>query len=41
LAHTPFAVISDGLQRSDTAMYEWVGLLVYWLTNPSSELFPG
>jgi hypothetical protein len=37
----PFAVTSDGLLRSDTAVHEWVGLLVYWLTNRSSELFPG
>jgi uncharacterized SAM-binding protein YcdF (DUF218 family) len=37
----PFTVMSDGLQRSDTAVHEWVGLLVYWLTNRSSELFPG
>jgi uncharacterized SAM-binding protein YcdF (DUF218 family) len=37
----PFAVVSDGLQRSDTAVHEWVGLLVYWLTERSSELFPG
>jgi uncharacterized SAM-binding protein YcdF (DUF218 family) len=37
----PFAVMSDGLQRSDNAVHEWVGLLVYWLTNRSSELFPG
>jgi hypothetical protein len=37
----PFAVISDGLPRRDTAVHEWVGLLVYWLTNRSSELFPG
>jgi len=37
----PFAVASDGLQRSDTAVHEWVGLLVYWLTKRSSELFPG
>jgi uncharacterized SAM-binding protein YcdF (DUF218 family) len=37
----PFTVMSDGLQRSDTAVHEWVGLLVYWLTKRSSELFPG
>jgi uncharacterized SAM-binding protein YcdF (DUF218 family) len=37
----PFAVMSEGLQRSDTAVHEWVGLLVYWLTKRSSELFPG
>jgi uncharacterized SAM-binding protein YcdF (DUF218 family) len=37
----PFAVMSEGLQQSDTAVHEWVGLLVYWLTKRSSELFPG
>jgi hypothetical protein len=37
----PFAVISDGLPQSDTAVHQWVGLLVYWLNNRSSELFPG
>jgi uncharacterized SAM-binding protein YcdF (DUF218 family) len=37
----PFAVMSVGLQRTDTAVHEWVGLLVYWLTKRSSELFPG
>jgi hypothetical protein len=37
----PFAVTGDGLPRRDTAVHEWVGLLVYWLTNRSSELFPG
>jgi uncharacterized SAM-binding protein YcdF (DUF218 family) len=37
----PFAVMSDGLQRSDTAVHEWIGLLVYWLTKRSSQLFPG
>ncbi|MFD2180583.1 YdcF family protein [Rhodoplanes azumiensis] len=36
----PFASIGDGLRRTDTAMREWVGLLVYWLTGKSSELFP-
>jgi hypothetical protein len=37
----PFAVIGDGLPRSDTAVHERVGFLVYWLANRSSELFPG
>jgi uncharacterized SAM-binding protein YcdF (DUF218 family) len=37
----PFASIGDGLRRTDTAVREWVGLLVYWLTGRSSELFPG
>ena len=36
----PFATVGDGLRRSDTAMREWVGLAVYWLTGRSSELFP-
>lgn len=37
----PSSSIGDGLRRADTAMREWVGLLVYWLTGRSSELFPG
>jgi uncharacterized SAM-binding protein YcdF (DUF218 family) len=37
----PFATVGDGLRRSDTAVREWVGLAVYWLTGRSSELFPG
>jgi uncharacterized SAM-binding protein YcdF (DUF218 family) len=37
----PFDVLSDGLRRTDTAVHEWVGLLIYWLTGKSSELFPG
>lgn len=37
----PFATMGDGLRRSDTAVREWIGLAVYWLTGRSSELFPG
>lgn len=37
----PFGVVSDGLRRTDTAVREWVGLVAYWLTGRSSELFPG
>jgi uncharacterized SAM-binding protein YcdF (DUF218 family) len=37
----PFRTLGSGLERSDTAMREWVGLLVYWLTGRSSALFPG
>jgi uncharacterized SAM-binding protein YcdF (DUF218 family) len=37
----PFVAVSDGLQRTDAAVHEWIGLLVYWLTGRSSELFPG
>jgi uncharacterized SAM-binding protein YcdF (DUF218 family) len=36
----PFMSVGDGLRRTDTAMREWVGLLVYWLTGRTSELFP-
>jgi uncharacterized SAM-binding protein YcdF (DUF218 family) len=39
-AWRPFGSIGDGLRRTDTAMREWVGLFVYWLTGRSSELFP-
>ncbi len=37
---TPFDSVASGLRRADTAAREWVGLLVYWLTGRSSELFP-
>jgi uncharacterized SAM-binding protein YcdF (DUF218 family) len=37
----PFGTLGGGLQRADTAVREWVGLLVYWLTGRSSEFFPG
>jgi uncharacterized SAM-binding protein YcdF (DUF218 family) len=37
----PFPTLGDGLRRTDTAMREWVGLAVYWLTGQSSALFPG
>ena len=36
-----FPTVGDGLRRADTAVREWVGLAVYWLTGRSSELFPG
>ena len=37
----PFATLGDGLRRTDTAVREWVGLAIYWLTGRTSELFPG
>jgi uncharacterized SAM-binding protein YcdF (DUF218 family) len=37
----PFPTLGDGLRRTDTAVREWVGLAVYWLTGRSSALFPG
>lgn len=36
----PFESLADGLKRSDTAVREWVGLVVYWLSGRTSELFP-
>ncbi len=37
----PFATMGDGLRRADTAVREWVGLFMYWITGQSSALFPG
>jgi|SRR5215472_1635909 len=37
----PFVTLSEGLQRTDAAVHEWIGLLVYWLTGRSSEFLPG
>jgi uncharacterized SAM-binding protein YcdF (DUF218 family) len=40
-AWRPFPTLSEGLRRTDTAVREWIGLLAYWLTGRSAELFPG
>jgi uncharacterized SAM-binding protein YcdF (DUF218 family) len=37
----PFDVLADGLKRSDTAVREWIGLVIYWISGRTSELFPG
>lgn len=37
----PFDTVSAGLRRTDTAVREWVGLVVYWLTGRTQTLFPG
>ncbi len=37
----PFGSVGDGLRRVDTAVREWVGLAVYWITGRSSQIFPG
>jgi uncharacterized SAM-binding protein YcdF (DUF218 family) len=37
----PFGKLSWGLSRIDVAVHEWVGLIGYWATGRSSELFPG
>ena len=36
----PFDSIATGLRRTDLAAHEWIGLMAYWLTGRSSELFP-
>ena len=36
----PFPTVGDGLRRTDTAVREWVGLAVYWLSGRSSEFLP-
>jgi uncharacterized SAM-binding protein YcdF (DUF218 family) len=37
----PFEAVSVGLRRTDTAVREWVGLVVYRLTGRTQTLFPG
>jgi len=36
----PFSTLGDGLRRTDTAMREWVGLVVYRMTGRTAALFP-
>lgn len=36
-----FESVPDGLKRTDMAVREWIGLLVYWLTGRSDALWPG
>jgi uncharacterized SAM-binding protein YcdF (DUF218 family) len=36
----PFSTLGDGLRRTDTAMREWVGLLIYRMVGRTDELFP-
>jgi uncharacterized SAM-binding protein YcdF (DUF218 family) len=37
----PFPSLGEGLRRGDTAVREWIGLLMYRLAGRTSELFPG
>ena len=39
LTFSPFAL--DGLQRTDIAAREYLGLAAYWISGRTSELFPG
>jgi uncharacterized SAM-binding protein YcdF (DUF218 family) len=36
----PFASLATGLNETDYALHEWIGLLVYRLTGKTNELFP-
>ena len=36
-----FTSVAEGLEATDNAMHEWFGLVAYWLTGKTSELFPG
>jgi uncharacterized SAM-binding protein YcdF (DUF218 family) len=37
---TGFGLRSNALTLLDAAMKEWMGLVVYWLTDKTNELFP-
>jgi uncharacterized SAM-binding protein YcdF (DUF218 family) len=39
-ATQPFNSLGDGLRRTDTAVREWVGLVMYRLSGRTMELFP-
>lgn len=39
--YEPFSSIPEGLRRMDFVFKEYVGLVTYYLTGRSSELFPG
>jgi uncharacterized SAM-binding protein YcdF (DUF218 family) len=39
LTFSSFAV--DGLERTDTGIREWIGLVAYWISGKTSALFPG
>src|SRR5262249_62298439 len=40
-AWRPFPTLAEVLLRTNTAVHEWAGLVVYCLGARSSELFPG
>ena len=37
----PFGGVVEGLERTDIATREWIGLFMYWASGRSSSLFPG
>jgi uncharacterized SAM-binding protein YcdF (DUF218 family) len=40
-ALSPFTSLAAGLERTDVAVREWVGLVIYRITGKTMELFPG
>ncbi|HWP14118.1 MAG TPA: YdcF family protein, partial [Xanthobacteraceae bacterium] len=36
----PFSNVGDGLRRTDTAMREWIGLVVYRISGRTADLLP-
>jgi uncharacterized SAM-binding protein YcdF (DUF218 family) len=41
IALTSMTNPSEGLSRTDLAVHEWLGLIVYWVTGRTDALFPG
>src|SRR5271170_2858473 len=39
-AIVPFSSLAGGLQRTDTAVHEWIGLISYRLGGKTADLFP-
>jgi uncharacterized SAM-binding protein YcdF (DUF218 family) len=37
----PFASLGEGLRRTDVAVREWIGLVMYRIAGRTAELFPG
>lgn len=37
----PRWIFANGLAALDAAAYEWIGLVIYWLTGRTSEFLPG
>ncbi len=40
-AWSPYSWLHEGLEQSDLAFKEWVGLLAYWLSGRTDALWPG
>mgnify|MGYP001816026385 FL=1 len=40
-AWSPYSWLHEGLEQSDLAFKEWVGLLAYWMSGRTDALWPG